>query len=62
MDAAEPPQRFPPHPDRRPRRKCVVWDCPNRVVQGGRCISHGAKRKGCASPGCPKTVKKAGLC
>ena len=47
---------------KRVRRKCSVQDCPNRVVQGGRCISHGAKRKQCAHPGCNKNVKKAGLC
>lgn len=44
------------------RRKCSVESCPNRVVQGGRCISHGAKRKICSEPGCNKNVKKAGLC
>ena len=44
------------------RRKCNVDGCPNRVVQGGLCISHGAKRKTCSHPGCTKNVKKAGLC
>jgi len=47
---------------KRVRRKCTVEGCPNRVVQGGLCISHGAKRKQCAHPGCNKNVKKAGLC
>lgn len=47
---------------KRIRRKCTVGDCPNRVVQGGLCISHGAKRKTCKHPGCTKNVKKAGLC
>eukprot|EP00590_Aulacoseira_subarctica_P009550 CAMPEP_0172429586 /NCGR_PEP_ID=MMETSP1064-20121228/51087_1 /TAXON_ID=202472 /ORGANISM="Aulacoseira subarctica , Strain CCAP 1002/5" /LENGTH=868 /DNA_ID=CAMNT_0013175109 /DNA_START=159 /DNA_END=2765 /DNA_ORIENTATION=+ len=47
---------------RRVRRKCSVPDCDNRVVQGGLCISHGAKRKQCSHPGCEKNVKKAGLC
>lgn len=47
---------------KRVRRKCTVEGCPNRVVQGGRCISHGAKRKTCKHPGCTKNVKKAGLC
>lgn len=46
----------------RSRRKCSVEGCPNRVVQGGLCISHGAKRKTCSHPGCSKNVKKAGLC
>lgn len=47
---------------KRIRRKCTVANCPNRVVQGGLCISHGAKRKQCKHPGCTKNVKKAGLC
>eukprot|EP00980_Cylindrotheca_fusiformis_P013538 scaffold3450_cov114-Cylindrotheca_fusiformis.AAC.43 len=47
---------------KRVRRKCTVDGCPNRVVQGGLCISHGAKRKQCKHPGCTKNVKKAGLC
>lgn len=47
---------------KRVRRKCTVEGCPNRVVQGGLCISHGAKRKTCKHPGCSKNVKKAGLC
>ena len=47
---------------KRIRRKCTVANCPNRVVQGGLCISHGAKRKTCGHPGCTKNVKKAGMC
>ena len=47
---------------KRVRRKCHVEGCENRVVQGGRCIAHGAKRKTCKYPGCDKNVKKAGLC
>jgi hypothetical protein len=47
---------------KRVRRKCTVAGCPNRVVQGGLCISHGAKRKLCKHPGCQKNVKKAGMC
>jgi hypothetical protein len=47
---------------KRVRRKCTMDNCPNRVVQGGLCISHGAKRKLCKHPGCNKNVKKAGLC
>jgi hypothetical protein len=47
---------------RRIRRKCNVSGCSNRVVQGGLCISHGAKRKTCNHPGCTKNVKKAGFC
>ncbi|KAL3793048.1 hypothetical protein HJC23_003056 [Cyclotella cryptica] len=46
----------------RHRRKCAVAECPNRVVQGGLCISHGAKRKTCNFPGCTKNVKKQGKC
>jgi hypothetical protein len=47
---------------RRIRRKCNIQGCMNRVVQGGLCISHGAKRKTCNHPGCTKNVKKAGFC
>lgn len=47
---------------KRVRRKCKIDGCTNRVVQGGLCISHGAKRKMCKHPGCTKNVKKAGLC
>jgi hypothetical protein len=47
---------------KRVRRKCTIAGCANRVVQGGLCISHGAKRKTCNHPGCNKNVKKAGLC
>jgi len=47
---------------RRSRLKCTVPDCPNQVVQGGLCISHGAKRKICSHPGCTKNIKKLGLC
>mmetsp|Transcript_4082 Transcript_4082/g.5869 ORF Transcript_4082/g.5869 Transcript_4082/m.5869 type:complete len:710 (+) Transcript_4082:160-2289(+) len=47
---------------KRIRRKCTMEGCTNRVVQGGLCISHGAKRKTCKHPGCNKNVKKAGLC
>eukprot|EP01082_Thalassiosira_pseudonana_P009015 g8148.t1.4.5e17418a g8148 g8148.t1 contig27:293670-295821(+) len=47
---------------RRNRRRCAIPNCPNRVVQGGLCISHGARRKLCSFPGCTKNVKKAGRC
>ena len=47
---------------KRTRRACTVDGCPNRVVQGGLCIKHGAKRKKCTFPGCTKNVKKAGRC
>ncbi|KAL3925044.1 MAG: hypothetical protein SGILL_000666 [Bacillariaceae sp.] len=47
---------------KRVRRKCTMENCQNRVVQGGLCIAHGAKRKQCKHPGCTKHVKKAGLC
>jgi hypothetical protein len=46
----------------RHRRKCAIELCPNRVVQGGLCIAHGAKRKICNFPGCTKNVKKQGKC
>ena len=47
---------------KRVRRKCTAPGCENRVVQGGVCVTHGAKRKLCTHPGCSKAVKAAGLC
>lgn len=47
---------------KRTRRNCSVADCNNRVVQGGVCVAHGAKRKLCKVGGCDKAVKKAGYC
>jgi hypothetical protein len=47
---------------KRVRRKCTIYGCQNRVVQGGLCITHGARRKICQHPGCMKHVKKAGYC
>ena len=37
-----------PKSAKRARRKCIAEGCQNGAVQGGRCISHGAKRKVCA--------------
>lgn len=47
---------------KRVRRVCTIEGCANRVVQGGVCVTHGAKRKACKHPGCGKSVKKAGFC
>ena len=47
---------------KRIRRKCSAPNCQNQVVQGGVCITHGAKRKSCSHPGCAKAVKLAGFC
>jgi hypothetical protein len=47
---------------KRVRSSCTIEGCPNRVVQGGVCITHGAKRKLCKFAGCDKGVKKAGFC
>lgn len=47
---------------KRVRRKCSHSGCANRVVQGGVCVTHGAKRKLCSEPGCDKAVKLAGFC
>ena len=57
-----PSKLMPGGTSKRVRRKCTVVGCENRVVQGGLCIAHGAKRKLCKHPGCKKHVKKAGLC
>ena len=47
---------------KRVRRKCTAPGCTNRVVQGGVCVTHGAKRKLCSYAGCSKAVKLAGFC
>ncbi|KAL3758743.1 hypothetical protein ACHAWU_001470 [Discostella pseudostelligera] len=47
---------------KRIRRKCAFENCENRVVQGGVCVTHGAKRKLCSFPNCDKAVKLAGYC
>mmetsp|Transcript_12563 Transcript_12563/g.20300 ORF Transcript_12563/g.20300 Transcript_12563/m.20300 type:complete len:765 (+) Transcript_12563:405-2699(+) len=47
---------------KRVRRKCSAPNCSNRVVQGGVCVTHGAKRKLCSQLGCDKAVKLAGFC
>eukprot|EP00804_Cyclotella_cryptica_P019668 CCRYP_014000-RA/>CCRYP_014000-RA protein AED:0.19 eAED:0.19 QI:30/-1/1/1/-1/1/1/97/168 len=44
------------------KRTCSVVGCKNGIVQGGVCISHGAKRRKCRFPGCEKNSKSAGLC
>jgi len=46
----------------RARRNCAIPGCCNRVVQGGVCVTHGAKRKLCMEEGCDKAVKKGGFC
>ena len=46
----------------RTRRNCAISGCCNRVVQGGVCVTHGAKRKLCLEDGCDKAVKKGGFC
>ncbi len=49
--------------DTKPRRRnCSVAGCKNGVVQGGVCVTHGAKRRLCRFPGCKKHSKNAGLC
>lgn len=50
------------HGDNQKRRTCNVAGCPNRRVQGGVCIAHGAKRKPCEFPGCTKNRKVARKC
>lgn len=44
------------------KRTCSVAGCRNGVVQGGVCVSHGAKRRKCQFPECDKNSKCAGLC
>ncbi|KAL7534333.1 hypothetical protein ACHAWF_004799 [Thalassiosira exigua] len=57
--AADAPSKPKP---KRVRRQCSTPGCLNRVVQGGVCVTHGAKRKLCSHPGCSKAVKLAGFC
>jgi hypothetical protein len=57
----------PPPPNNHPKRKrlnckCSHQNCDNCVVQGGVCVTHGARRKCCAHPGCEKSVKHSGYC
>lgn len=47
---------------KRKAAKCKIEDCQNTVVQGGKCLQHGAKRKACKHRGCTKNVKQAGMC
>ena len=47
---------------KRIKRKCSHPLCQNHVVQGGVCVTHGARRRMCAYPGCIKAVKLAGYC
>ncbi|KAL7482338.1 hypothetical protein ACHAW6_008018 [Cyclotella cf. meneghiniana] len=44
------------------KRLCSIVGCKNGIVQGGLCVSHGAKRRKCQFPGCEKNSKSAGLC
>jgi hypothetical protein len=50
------------HNQKQPKRICKVPSCTNGTVQGGLCISHGARRKKCSEPGCTKNVKTKGKC
>ena len=48
---------------KRIRRKCSAPNCNSRVVQGGVCGTHGAKRKLCSHPGCTNwPVRFASAC
>ena len=41
---------------------CSKEGCKNKVVKGGVCYRHGAKRKQCSSEGCSNQVLKGGVC
>jgi hypothetical protein len=47
---------------KRIRRKCSHDSCNNRSVQGGVCVTHGAKRKRCSFPECDKAADFVGFC
>jgi len=44
------------------KRLCSVLGCKNGIVQGGVCVSHGAKRRKCQVEGCDKNAKCVGRC
>ena len=44
------------------RYECSADGCTNRVIKGGVCIQHGAKRRLCSSEGCTNQVRKGGVC
>eukprot|EP00985_Skeletonema_marinoi_P031270 scaffold37388_cov146-Skeletonema_marinoi.AAC.2 len=44
------------------RHECSAEGCTNKVVQGGVCFRHGAKRKLCSSEGCTNMVVQGGVC
>jgi hypothetical protein len=59
--ASAPPPPHNNHPERkRVKRKCSQQNCENNVVQGGVCLTHGARRKCCSHPLCEKSVKHFG--
>jgi hypothetical protein len=61
--ASVPPPPHNNHPKRkRVNRKCSQQNCDNGVVQGGVCVTHGARRKCCAHPRCEKSVWHSGFC
>jgi hypothetical protein len=39
-----------------------VGGCKNQAVQGGVCVTHGAKVKGCSFEGCTSNAQKGGVC
>ena len=61
LSASGPPPNNPSKP-KRVIRKCSHQNCNNRAVQGGVCITHGARRKCCVNPRCDKAVKPSGYC
>ena len=61
--ASAPPPPHNNHPKRkRVKRKCSQQNCENNVVQGGVCLTHGARRKCCSHPLCEKSVWHSGVC
>ena len=46
----------------RTRKKCSQKGCINGAVEGGVCVTHGAKRKRCSFEGCPNRVQQGGVC
>eukprot|EP00984_Skeletonema_dohrnii_P025198 scaffold14311_cov150-Skeletonema_dohrnii-CCMP3373.AAC.5 len=44
------------------RKECSADGCTNKVVEGGVCVKHGAKKKRCSFEGCNNVVVKGGVC
>jgi hypothetical protein len=44
------------------KKQCSFEGCTNKVVKGGVCVTHGAKKKRCSFDGCTSNARKGGVC